>query len=68
MFLLLWSLIGVIPYQLMVLRPMYKENPKRLGFKHFLKGLPFGPIIIVALSIVILGCEFYDLIKKLYKI
>ena len=66
--LLIWSFIGVVPYQLMVLRFMYEENPKRLGFKHFLQGLPFGPIVILSLSIAILCCGCFDLIKKLYKI
>lgn len=52
--LFLWSVIGVIPYQLIILRPWARDRRNEIGVDDFYKALPFGLIILVAFLIVCL--------------
>ncbi len=43
-----WSVLGVLPYQLLVLRKMYGRSPDVMTKRDVINALPFGMIIIIA--------------------
>ena len=45
----LWSVAGVIPYQLTFLVKMFKERPNQLRCIHFTQAVPFGLIVLLSL-------------------
>jgi len=49
--LIAWFCIGVISYQLLILRLMAKRQQKVLTYKDILISIPFGPCVWFAIGI-----------------
>lgn len=50
-----WTIIGVIVYQLTILRPMMRDRPNTLKWTDIFIALPFGVIPLTAVIICYVG-------------
>lgn len=51
-FLLIWSLFGVIPWQLIYLKRWAKSDPNRSPYEmDILQAIPFGLVVLLAILI-----------------
>lgn len=50
-----WSVLGAIPWQLIILRPWARDNPhKPITVLACIKALPFGPVVWLSYFITII--------------